>query len=824
MKHSVGSSSFLLMLLLFFLSLSPTLSNVAYGVTIRGSIIDQEGKPLGFCTISIKGQTKAVVSNEQGKFSIEVQEGDLTLVFQHVGFETLYVDTTASGNTVQVDIVMRPNSLSLKEVIVKPGGEDPAIEIIRSSIRKRKFHKEQVESFRCEAYIKGMIRTNDFPNTFFGQNIDFEDGDTSKRKIIFLSESISDIVFIQPDQQRVTVKSTHVSGQTNGLGLGSPILVSFYDNIVSLPKTFNPRGFISPIADGALHYYNYRYVGMFEDGGVLVNKIMVSPKRKFEPLFSGFIQIIENDWNIHAVSLAVDKEAQLEFAKRILIEQQYTPVQNKIWMVGTQTIYPEINFLGFDAAGYFTTVYRNYLLNIPITTKSLGRTLLKYDSLANKQTADYWNQTRPIALAVEESDDFRKKDSLERKREDPSYMDSLDKIQNKITAMGFLMTGQTLIQRSKRQQFTYDPFFKAFSFNTVEGLALQFSGTYQKNYTGRQQISITPVLRYGTHNRHLTPFIASRYRFGKKFINTASLSFGKKIFQFNNNNPIPQVVNTISTLLDGNNFMKIYEASFFHIGMEKAVGNGLDIQGTVHYQDRLPLNNTLRKSFSPNYPIETGSSAMEAHQSFVATLQLRYRPGARYIELPDRIIGTSNTTPIFIFEYSKGFENMLSSDVNFDKWRASVTGDYNFNIGGQLKYKLEAGGFFQAKRTELPDQFHFIGNLTRVAAPYVESFQAVPYYAFSGQHRLFGAFHAEYRMNGLFTNKIPVIRKYNLRLVTGINMIWYSKLNYEEVFIGVDNIAKLCRVDYVRGFGIGGNANNGIRIGIRGLSSLFTDY
>jgi hypothetical protein len=261
---------------------------------------------------------------------------------------------------------MKTTTLTLAEVKVKAGGEDPAYEIIRNAIKQRKFYQTQVGGYTCEAYLKGLIRTANFPDNFMGQPVDFEDGDSSKNKIIFLSESISDIAFRQPDELRVLVKSTRVSGQTNGLGLANPILISFYDNIVSLPKTFNPRGFVSPIADGALAYYRYKYLGVFFENGYQVNKIQVIPKRKWEPLFTGYIQIIEKSWNIHSVNLSIDKESQLEFADKIRIEQQYNPINRDTWMVSTQTIFPEINF--FDTPSHFNSYIDRYDLALTRTS------------------------------------------------------------------------------------------------------------------------------------------------------------------------------------------------------------------------------------------------------------------------------------------------------------------------------------------------------------------------------------------------------------------------------------------------------------------------
>jgi len=43
-----------------------------------------------------------------------------------------------------------------------------------------------------------------------------------------------------------------------------PFFINFYQNNVAVfDNSFNPRGFVSPIADGALNYYKYKYEGSF---------------------------------------------------------------------------------------------------------------------------------------------------------------------------------------------------------------------------------------------------------------------------------------------------------------------------------------------------------------------------------------------------------------------------------------------------------------------------------------------------------------------------------------------------------------------------------
>ncbi|MGL6267058.1 MAG: DUF5686 family protein, partial [Chitinophagaceae bacterium] len=557
-----------------------------------------------------------------------------------------------------INFVLREEQLTLQEIVIKPGGEDPAFEIIRAAIRKRPFHKKQVTAYSCDVYIKGVIELKKFPKTFFGQKIDFEDGDSSSNKIIFLSETIAKYSFSQPDNQHIEVKSTRVSGQSNSFGFSNPQIISFYENNVQLTKILNPRGFISPIADNALQFYTYKFRGAFFEDGKQINKIEVFAKRKYEPLFHGFINIIENDWSIHSVDLELNKVSQLEFINALKIQQIYIPVSKDIWMVQSQTVYPEVQQFGFDAYGFFTTLYSDYEVEPGFKKNFFGRTIMKYDSISNKRKQDYWDTIRPIPLLDDELRDFARKDSLEKLREDPIYLDSLDKVQNRLTPVGFILNGQTFNRRSKKRSFIYEPFLKAVGFNSVEGWNVRLAGTFDKKLSGRKSISITPVLRYGFNNGHFNAFVTGNYRFGKTYVNQLSVSGGKRIIQFNNTNPIPQLMNTFNTLLSGFNFMKIYETWFGKVQYTKGIGDGFTIEGDLQFQSRRPLNNTDTSTFwgrsankenlTPNWPTEISQENITPHEALIASVTVRYRPGARYIEMPDRKINLGSKYPLFM--------------------------------------------------------------------------------------------------------------------------------------------------------------------------------
>jgi hypothetical protein len=175
--------------------------------------------------------------------------------------------------------------------------------------------------------------------------------------------------------------------------------------------------------------------------------------------------------------------------------------------------------------------------------------------------------------------------------------------------------------------------------------------------------------------------------------------------------------------------------------------------------------------------------------------------------------------PVFSLELTKAWANIFGADEEFGKWRFSIADEFNMKLGGSVKYYTSVGGFIKNQRVQLPDFQHFMGNQTIVASQFVKSFQLAPYYANSTGEDFFASGHIEWHLNGLLTNKIPIFKKLNWGLVTGSNAFYVdANRNYSEIFVGIENILKVIRVDYVWGWdGNSGKWVNGFVIGFGGL-------
>ena len=386
--------------------------------------------------------------------------------------------------------------------------------------------------------------------------------------------------------------------------------------------------------------------------------------------------------------------------------------------------------------------------------------------------------------------------------------------------------------------YTWQPLLKNLEYNTVEGVAANVEATFRQSFPAlKEQISFTPHIRYGFSNTHLNAW--GKLVFNKRVFtrdadgmggissrNTWTIAGGKRISQFNKENPITPLLNEVYTLFFKRNYIKLYENYFGNITWNKRFDNDLRINADILYEDRLPVENTTdfsifkynNRFFSPNYPIEKIATQFEHHQALIVGVALQFKPGQKYVQFPRGKMAVGSKYPTLSLSYDKGIENVLGSDVNFDKWKFSVRDDVNFKLLGLLKYHFSIGGFLNNKKVFIQDYQHFNGNQVFFASTYLNSFQLAPYYANSTTAPFYAVGHIEHHFNGLLTNKIPLFRKLNWYLVAGSNAFYVNtNNNYVEAFAGVENIFKLFRVDVIASYLNGKTGQAGVRIGFDGL-------
>lgn len=819
---------------ILLLSLSIVLAVETQAGVIKGLITNHKGEALPYATVMIKGTTNGTTANANGAYQLELPAGEHTIVCQYMGYRKAEKTLRVTDAEQEVSFAMEPVSMQIREVVVKSGGEDPAYAIIREAIRKRSFYQHQVKAYTADAYIKSLFKLRSTPTKFFGQKIDREDMgvDSTGKGIIMLSESVTRISHREPDTKLDVISSRQSGG---GLGFSIPATISFYDNNVeAVTSQIGPRGFISPISENALAYYRYRLEGSFMEDGKMVHKIKVMPRRKYEPLFAGYIYITDEDWRIHSTDLMLTKEYQLELADTLIIRQTHVPVNNEVWRTKDQVVYAVLKKFGFDLAGNFVNVYSNYDLQPVFPKGYFGKVVIKYQKDVNERDLRYWDSIRPMPLEKEELRDFRVKDSTAKAQRDSSrsryHLDSLRRKPQKVKVTDILMNTWGHNWYFKRDtviashSFSMRSLISALSYNTVEGLAVNLQPSLIFSLPGNKRLQMSNVIRYGFSNTHLNAYTFLTYggsRRGGNNGNIWTLGGGKRISQFNREGPIGPVTNSLYTLLVKENYMKLYENRFGSLGFHRQFPSTLRLSVNALYEDRIPVENTTdfvlfkndKKTFSPNHPEELAALPFEREQVLTASVALSYQPGQRFIEYPRSRVAIGSKYPTFSVMYTKGF-----LDADFDKWKVSMRDNMNFKLFGELRYNLSAGGFLNDRSVSIPDLQHFNGNRTFYNIRYLNSFQLAPYYQYSTSARWYATANVEHHFNGLLTNKIPLFNRLKWHLVAGSNAFYVNRNNnYVEISAGLENIFKMIRVDVVAGYQSQLPTRVGVRVGFGGI-------
>lgn len=796
---------------------------------LRGHVTDAKGEALPFATVFLQGTTTGTTTNASGDYAFDAPAGTHEVVCRYLGYvQTSKPATVAASDTLVINFSLREEerSKAISEVTVR-AGEDPALRIIRKAIAKRQEHLDQVESFQTSTYIKGVLRTRAIPQKLTAIGVskkDMKEGkedmglDSTGKGVIYLVEQQADYYSQKPNKRRTVVRRVRESGDPRGLGLSSvPSVTTLYAENVRLFGG-NPRGFVSPIADGAPSFYRYKLLGETVENGRIIYALSVEPKRAYEPLFRGRIYIVNDEYAFHSLDLTATKTSGLESLDTVRLVQTFLPLPSGIWVIKSQQYYPAVKFFGFDIVGHLATVYDNQKVNAPIPDSIFGGKIISsYEKEARNSDTAYWNAVRSMPLEGDEVRDFKVKDSLRIRDEDPARRDSLRRRANHLTPSDILLGGMV---RTREDKWTlqWNGLITVPNYNTVEGLNLTLRPQIQHELDSFHLLELRGGLRYGINNERFNAIAALAYRHNARGWagrgGTFTITGGRFVFQIDPQNPVPPLLNAYATLVEGLNPLKIYERYEGSVRYAWRGGNGFGISGGLSWQRRQPLENTTdftwqkgsETVFTSNTPVTYAAPVWESHNALLARAAVRYQPGVRYVLQPDRKVPRGSDWPVFEASYTKGIPDILGSRVDYDRWSVSLADEARLRLLGSLEYRLEAGGFLRERYVSLPDLIHFRGNEFTLAAPYLQSFQGMPYYRYSNREPLYAEGHVEYNLQGLLSNKLPLLRQARWNIVTGGNGFYAGDdLRYGEAFLGIDNLGykllRFLRVDAVRAWG-----------------------
>ncbi|WP_417350283.1 DUF5686 and carboxypeptidase regulatory-like domain-containing protein [Flavobacterium alkalisoli] len=801
---------------------------------IKGKITTTNGEPVPFVSVSIENTYTGTTANEEGVYELGIKKtGTYVIVFQSIGFKTKKETINITSLPHTLNIVLQDETYTLSEVVIS-NTENPANRIIREAIAHKKENSEKTGRFEADFYSKGLFRVKNVPTKIMGVKVEDEEMtsvlDSTGSGIVYLSETVSKITFEQPNNLKERIVASKISGNDNGFSYNTALgtYYNFYDNYIE----FNIK-MVSPLANNAFNYYKYKFEGtFFDDNNNSISKIKVIPRRDKEPVFEGYIYIVDDSWAIYAVDFDIKGyRMQQPILENLNLKQNFSyNTTNRIWAKNSQTFDIKAGIFGVGISGTFTHVYNNYVFRDHFEKGTFGKEIVYIEEDSNKKDSIYWQAMRPIPLTDEEVTDYFKKDSIQTVHKSPAYLDSIDKKSNKFHLTD-IISGYSYRNSAKNTRYSYEGLLQIPMYNTVQGWVFK-SGLSFRHYDEdtKKYTSVGADFNYGVAEDRLRVTGWFSHRFGKVGIFT--LSGGSKTEQFNASQPISPFVNSVSTLFFKDNYMKLYDKTFARLNYSKEIFTGLNMGGSVQYLRRKQLfNNTdyvLIKndhdytSNNPLAPNDYTTPTFDTHHLMEATVNATVRFGQKYITRPDGKINVSTANyPTIAVQYTKAF---AASESQYEYDFIAARTFYNVTLGnkGDFGINLKAGKFFNADNIAFMDYKHFNGNQTHVNSGNgnLNAFNLLPYYSHSTNDSYFES-HAEHNFKGFIMNKVPLLNKLQWNLVVGYHGIATPDYKpYHEFTAGFDNIGfgkfRVFRVDYVRAYQ-GGFATDGIMFGLKFL-------
>lgn len=774
------------------------LSSVVLCGQISGHIQDETGEPLAFASIYISGTTSGTITNADGAYILTPSEvGTMLIICQYLGYESQTKEINYQGNEIQLDFVLKTESITAPTIEISANAEDPAYPIIRRAIAKRSVHEKNIQSLSYETYIKGIIQLHslsDFLMNRLNEDPEYYGLNKDGQGIVYLSESQSTYYKDGPAHVKEIMHRSIVSGYDSELSFNNALSMDFsiYDKSMEIT-----RSVLSPIAPTAFSMYRYKLLGStLDESGRLLYKIEVIPKSTSTPTFGGILYVLQDKWSIPKASLYTTG-ARLQTPEIDTFNFDFTALEvaEDTWVDIHKNISMQLKFLGIKATGGFNGVFSDYTINPTYDRNFFKQDLLIVKKDTNALNIQYWDSIRPIPLGSLETENYIVMDSIKVIRKQRA--DSLMRNQSSMQLVD-IFTGYDRYTRNGKLYSKYEGVLSDVMFDAVSGLSFGTGWSIRTNPDSllKSKWSAGFGLNYGISEERLRGHVSFEYKKSKRR-DTWSFAAGRYRLHFNQDLPLYPIANALYSLIDAQNLARYYEKDAVSLSWNKSLKSGIDIHTFGEFGRRRPLINHTdyhwagsNAHYLTNEPMILESQRLfEKNSHVIIGFSFDYAFNQQYITYPNREFKVTSPYPRLGLDFL--VDHNLTNNLTFSRIQFRARDDYGWGLLGEGDWRMNVGTTIH--RDELlydTDLKHFDGNQTNFihGNDFYSSYLLLPYYAYSTSGSYIEC-HVGHNFNGFILDRIPLIKKLKWQTIVGANYLYTEELgHYTELHVGLDNI------------------------------------
>jgi len=820
--------SILILILLFLL---PTVKGQITGPTVvKGRITDATtNEPLPLVAVVFMKTMTGTTTDANGNFLLTGKKYSNKIQISCMGYEIIELPIL-TGKTQTIDIRLKPKTTQLNEVVVKPkksryrNKENPAVALINQVIaHKDENRKDQLNTYSYEKYEKTQFAlsnlTEEFKNRGFLKKFKFifNNVDTTKlpgKEILplYLKETLSDFYARKSPKATIELikanKMVTFEGYLNNQGMTEYLKYMYQDiDIYNNDITFLTNTFLSPIASTAPTFYRFFIMDTVKVDSIRCYKMLFAPRNKTDMLFQGFLYITcDSSFAVKKIEISVPSEINLNWAKDVKIEQDFSKIDNDGWMLAHDMI--GIDFgLTKDRLGIYgerVVSYQNIRVNISIPDTLFQRdNVVELDSSAIRG-GRYWNLHRHQALTKSESGTYAMIDSVKR----------LPVFKNMMDIMLLLFAGYRDLG-----YFEFGPVNTFYSYNPIEGYRLRIGGRTTNKLSKR--VNFETYGAYGFTDQKLKYYLGTTFSLTKR-----------SIFDF----PVKSIKISYQdeTKIPGQELQFVQEDNFL-LSFKRGVNNKILYNKAFRLEHLNEFKNHF--SFDIAYQFIRQRPGGDLYFNSVDYLQhindppyidisevsltLRYAPNEHFYQGKQYRLPMVNKYPVTQLQLTYG-SKFLQNDYDYLNVKLSVSKRFYLSVLGYTDVTWEGGKIFG----KVPYPLLFIHRANQTYSYQIASYNLMNFLEFVSDE--YTSLNIDHCFNGFFFNKIPLVKKLKWREYVTAKVLFgrLTPLNdpksnpdlfrlpvddrgtpttftldkgpYLEVSAGIGNIIKVFRLEFVK--------------------------
>lgn len=817
--------------------------------TIKGTVINAENnEKVPYAAIFVVGTKTGYMANENGEFEIKHNKRTAKIKISSIGYENKEVNISLPIDSI-LKITLNPQENLLEEVIVTKKREkyskknNPAVTFV-NKIRSLKEENDphRNEFYNYDKYEKITLGLNNFAEQtkdkgilaqfkFLNEYIDTSEVSGKPILNVSVKEKASQIIYRKnpkAEKEYVTgIKRNGIDDITDQESMQVFLEdifreIDLYENDINILQ----NRFVSPLSKIAPDFYKFYLTDTIMIDGQRCIQLAFAPHNSATFGFVGYVYVPEGDSTmfIKKVSMKIPSSINLNFIDHMFINQEFIKAEDGSRLKIKDDMVMEISVLP-GAQGLYArrnTSYSNHNFT-PSQHQHLfdddRKSIIADDAYIQDDT--YWNgiRTSPITKNEEKVGSL-----LSQLRDVPLYYWT-EKIL-RILVSGYIHT-------APESKIDIGPMNTLISNNDVEGWRFRVGGITTANLNKR--LFARGFIAYGTKDKKIKysgeleySFIDKKYHSREFPVQSLRLThlydvdqLGQQYAFTNKDNIFLSLKRHEDNLMTYHRYTNLEYILELHNNFSLVAGLSHDRQEATKY---VPFVDGYNNTYN------------HYNQSSLK-IKLRYAPGEKFYQSKTHRYPINLDAPIFELTHTYSPKNFLGSMFEINKTEFSAQKRFWFSAFGFADCILKGGHVWS--KAPYPNLLLANANLSYTIQP--ESFALMNPLEFINDSYV--SWDVTYWANGALLNYIPLLKKLKLREAFSFRGLYghlsdkndptkslelfkfpetaqpfkMTSTPYMEVGVGVDNLFKILRVDYVWRLTYRNNPNidkSGIRIAL----------